>query len=114
MHQDPVPRLKVAYSKQNVLEMMDAAEHAYRMEDPETPFCFDSGVRYMKGKMQEMMSATERKLEERSATRYLCARSRPPPPLIPIPPPYFDLQETDIVAHRHTPYMVTGLTTSLP
>ena len=59
MHQDPVPRLKVAYSKQNVLEMMDAAEHAYRMEDPETPFCFDSGVRYMKEKMQEMMAAAD-------------------------------------------------------
>ena len=108
-----MPRLKVAYSKQNVLEMMDAAEHACRMEDPETPFCFDSGVRYMKGKMQEMMSATERKPEERSATRYLCARPRPPPPFITIPPPHFDLHETDIAAHRHSPYMVTGRTTSI-
>ena len=112
MHQDTRQRVHL-YSKRNILEMMDAAEDAYRGEAPETPFYFYSVKRYMKEKIQKMMETAERKAEERSATRYLCARPRPPPPFITIPPPHFDLHETDIAAHRHSPYMVTGRTTSI-
>ena len=112
MHQDTRQRVHL-YSKQNMLDMMDAAEDAYRGEAPETPFYYDSVNRYMREKILKMMEAAERKAEERSATRYLCARPRPPPPFIPIPPPHFDLHETDIAAHRPSPYMVTGLTTSI-
>ena len=101
------------YSKQNMLDMMDAAEDAYRGEAPETPFYYDSVNRYMREKILKMMEAAERKAEERSATRYLCARPRPPPLFIPMPPPHFDLHEIDTAAHRHSPYMVTGLTASI-
>ena len=113
MHQDTVPRVDVSYGKQTVLDMMAAAEHGYLTMDPEPPLCVKESLVYMKETMQKLLAAAERKAEERSATRYLCARPRPPPPFIPIPPPHFDLHETDIAAHRHSPYMVTGLTTSI-
>ena len=117
MHQDTRQRVHL-YSKRNILDMMDAAQDAYRGEAPEAddgemPFYFYPVKRYMKEKIQKMMESAERKAEERSATRYLCARPRPPPPFITIPPPHFDLHETDIAAHRHSPYMVTGRTTSI-
>ena len=64
MHQDTRQRVHL-YSKENILDMMDAAEDAYRGEAPETPFYYESVNRYMREKILKMMEAAERKAEER-------------------------------------------------
>jgi len=111
-HQKHAPPLTVLYTRQAILGMMAAAERIAMAENESGSMGTYLNI---KTKTLELLDRAGQlcQPEDRSATRCICTRPRPPPPLIAIPPAHFDLHHTDIAAHRQSPYIVTGIADSI-